>query len=134
MKIGTGFPDGGSVERRTFLSALGATVILPALEQSLQPLAGAAPSAQAFRFDPITPSDRDEVIVPEGFRSDVVIRWGDPFTAQDEPFGYNNDYIGVLRLASDEEALLVVNHEYVSVAFGGDAALYPQTFRALRGR
>ncbi len=122
------------MERRTFLQALGTTLLVPALETSLAPLAGAEAAAPLSRFDPISPCDLDEVITPDGFRSDVVIRWGDPFTATDEPFGYNNDFIGVLRLASDEEALLVVNHEYCSVAYGGDAALYPQTFRALRGR
>jgi secreted PhoX family phosphatase len=63
-----------------------------------------------------------------------VLKWGDPFTAAGEPFGYNNDYIGAFPLGTDEEALLVVNHEYVSLAYGGDSALYPQTFETLRGR
>src|SRR6185503_8156021 len=61
-------------------------------------------------------------------------KWGDPFTAGGETFGYNNDFIGVFPLAGPEEALLVVNHEYISLAFAGDVALYPQTFEALRGR
>jgi uncharacterized protein len=122
------------MERRTFLQSLGATLLTLPLEGALQPLAGAAAAPHFGRFDPIAPSDRDELLLPEGFLHDVVIKWGDPFTAKDEPFGYNNDFIGVLRMNGDEEALLVVNHEYVSMAFGGDAALYPQTFRALRGR
>ena len=122
------------MERRTFLQSIGAALLTVPLESALHPLAGAPEVPHFGRFDPISPSDKDELLVPEGFRQDVVIKWGDPFTAQDEPFGYNNDFIGVFRLQSDEEALLVVNHEYVSVAYGGDAALYPQTFRALRGR
>ena len=122
------------MERRTFLQSLGATLLTVPLESTLQPLAGAQDRPHFGRFDPVAPSDRDELLLPAGFQHDVVLKWGDPFTAQGETFGYNNDFIGVLRLGSDEEALLFVNHEYVSVAVGGDAALYPQTFRALRGR
>jgi secreted PhoX family phosphatase len=120
------------VSRREFLGGLVAASAFPGFFPAP---AVAAPRGFAFsRFTPIAPSDRDEVVVPQAFRADVVIRWGDPFTAAGEPFGYNNDYIGVFRLASDEEALMVVNHEYISLAFQGDAALYPQTFEALRGR
>jgi hypothetical protein len=76
-------------------------------------------------FEPVPPNVRDMVTVPDGFRHDVVIRWGDP-VLRDAPafdvhaqtpesaarqFGYNCDYIGVLPLDRDR-ALLVVNHEY----------------------
>ncbi len=77
------------------------------------------------RFTPVAPNKLDEVVVPDGYRSDVVIRWGDPVTpgapefdvnAQTPQkartqFGYNCDYVGVLPL-SRNTALLVVNHEY----------------------
>ena len=97
-----------------------------------------APLAEATspfaRFDPIAASDADDVVLPDGFTYDVVLKWGDVFTASGRPFGYNNDYIGVFALGGPEEALLVVNHEYVSLAYAGDAALYPQTFEMLHGR
>ena len=77
------------------------------------------------RFQPVPPNVRDAVTVPDGYRSEVVIRWGDPVT-RDAPrfdvenqspasaatqFGYNNDYVGLLPLAR-KRALLVTNHEY----------------------
>ena len=76
---------------------------------------------------PVAPNVDDTVTSPSGWRSDVVIRWGDPVT-RDAPrfdvdhqtpqsaarqFGYNNDYLGVLPLRGDR-ALLVANHEYTN--------------------
>lgn len=69
--------------------------------------------------------------VAHGYRTDTLIRWGDPLhtamapfdprtlTAdeQERRFGYNNDYIGyfVLPNANDSRrALLCVNHEFTS--------------------
>ena len=73
----------------------------------------------------MAPNKADKVTVPNNFRSEVVIRWGDPVlrgtpafdvNAQTEEkakkqFGYNCDYVGVLPLRGDT-FLLVVNHEY----------------------
>ncbi|HSK33381.1 MAG TPA: alkaline phosphatase PhoX, partial [Propionicimonas sp.] len=97
--------------------------------------AAAAPSASARRpagggvgtadFTPVAPNVHDRVTVPQGYRSDVVIKWGDPVTRQARPFdvnhqtpaaaatqfGYNNDYVGVIP-TGDRRALLVTNHEY----------------------
>ena len=67
------------------------------------------------RHDP-----RDAFVVPEGFRSDILARWGDQFGPVDQPerqvtFGYNNDFTGLVPIAgSDNEFWLFVNHEYVS--------------------
>jgi hypothetical protein len=122
------------MNRRSFVKGLGVAALLPGLETPLFALARGGGSADLGRFDPIAPSDADDLILPSGFRYDVVLKWGDPFTAAGEPFGYNNDWIGVFPLKDEEEALLAVNHEYVSLAFLGDAALYPATFHTLRGR
>lgn len=122
------------MRRRRFLAGLGATALLPPVDRVLGALApaGAAPSPFSS-FQPVAPTIEDDVVVPEGFVYDVVVQWGDPLTAAGETFGYNNDFIGVFPLSS-EEVLLVVNHEYVSLAEAGDAPLYPQSFRMLRGR
>jgi hypothetical protein len=76
-------------------------------------------------FAPVLPNTADEVTVPSGYRSDVVIAWGDP-VLRDAPefdvdrqtpeaaarqFGYNCDYVGVIPGRGDR-ALMVVNHEY----------------------
>jgi len=122
------------MNRRDFVKAVSAAALLPGLETPLEALARPDARPPFGRFDPIAPSDADDLILPEGFRYDIVMKWGDPFTASGEPFGYNNDWIGVFPMKDDQEALLAVNHEYISLAFLGDAALYPATFQMLRGR
>jgi secreted PhoX family phosphatase len=130
--------------RRALLKGLFGAALLPPIDPllGLAWQATGAPTAPAplpavspfARFDPIAPSDADDLTLPDGFTYDVVLKWGDVFTADGRAFGYNNDFIGVFPLAGPEEALLVVNHEYISLAYAGDAALYPQTFEMLRGR
>jgi len=123
-----------SHSRRDFLRRAGAASLLLPLDGVLGSLASAATPSPFGVFEAIAPSTADDILLPAAFRYEVVLKWGDPFTTAGETFGYNNDFIGVFPLSSDDEALLVVNHEYVSLAYGGDAALYPQTFEALRGR
>jgi hypothetical protein len=54
---------------------------------------------------------RDSVITAEGYRSDLLLSWGDRLG--EGRFGFNNDYLAFLPLASDR-ALLTVNFEYIS--------------------
>jgi len=81
-------------------------------------------------FVPVTGSVTDDVILPAGFSSDILIRWGDrvsadapPFDianqspeAQEKQFGYNNDFIAYMPLPrgsdNSDHGLLCVNHEY----------------------
>jgi hypothetical protein len=130
--------------RRALLKGLFGAALLPPIDPVLSRLAWPDPlrpqvpveeaTSPFARFDPIPATDVDDLVLPDGFTYDVVLKWGDVFTASGRPFGYNNDYIGVFALGGPEEALLVVNHEYVSLAYAGDAALYPQTFEMLHGR
>ncbi|HET7295058.1 MAG TPA: alkaline phosphatase PhoX [Vicinamibacteria bacterium] len=122
------------MSRRRFLESGLAVTLLPGLEAALGRFATGAPAQPLTRFSPVTPSTADEVVLPEGFRHEVVIRWGDPFTADGRTWGYNNDWVGLLPLGSPEDALLGVNHEYISLAIEGDAPLYRESFQALRGR
>nr|WP_221380456.1 PhoX family phosphatase [Actinoplanes polyasparticus] len=88
-----------------------------------------AGKAGKISFKAIPPNTLDNLVVPNGYDSAVVIRWGDPVVAgapdfdlggqtakrQSQQFGYNNDFVGVLPFGnSGDRALLVVNHEYTN--------------------
>lgn len=93
-------------------------------------------STDAFR--PVAPNKRDEVTVPPGYHSGLVIAWGDPVVAgapafnvlrqtpetAAQQFGYNCDYVGVLNTTQPTKALLVVNHEYTNEELMFPAGLY----------
>ncbi|MBL1208209.1 alkaline phosphatase PhoX [Geminocystis sp. GBBB08] len=53
----------------------------------------------------------DDLILPEGFKYDVIASWGDK--VGDSRFGYNNDYLSLIETRPNE-GFLVVNFEYVS--------------------
>lgn len=122
--------------RRTFLKGLGGAAALLPLESILGRLARPQePLSPLAQFAPIAATSEDDVVLPSGFTYDVVIQWGDLFTASGQRFGCNNDWIGCFRLGSDDEALLAVNHEYVSLATTtGNVDLYGDSFRALYHR
>ena len=91
-------------------------------------------AASGLTFPRVAPSSADTIIVPDGYRADVVVRWGDPLfadsvaldplavasgalttqeaaAAQARQFGYNCDGIGLFALGADRQ-LLCVNHEF----------------------
>jgi secreted PhoX family phosphatase len=96
------------------------------------PAAPAAPSAGALTFRDITQGKQDFVVVPAGYSTDLLIRWGDPLFSDSPPFdpanpsaeagakqfGYNCDFLGFMPLPAGSSgatsALLVANHEYTN--------------------
>jgi secreted PhoX family phosphatase len=54
---------------------------------------------------------QDRLVVPEGFRSDLLLQWGDRLGTG--RFGFNNDFLAFTPL-DRERALLTVNFEYIS--------------------
>jgi secreted PhoX family phosphatase len=119
------------ISRRTLLrdgGALAACSMLPAAAWAQA--SGAAP----LGFRRIAASAEDRVIVPEGYRADLVLRWGDPLAndvapldarriaagallergaaaAQARQFGFNCDGIGLFE-TEDGRRLICVNHEF----------------------
>lgn len=92
--------------------------------------AAAAGHAQGrYNFDELTWGNDEKHHIAEGYNADILLRWGDPITAdapefdvqnqsaeaQLKQFGYNNDYVGFTAL-NDEgtRGLLCVNHEYTN--------------------
>ncbi|MDO9396624.1 MAG: DUF839 domain-containing protein, partial [Herbiconiux sp.] len=72
-------------------------------------------------FKAIGASSADRVEVPEGFRADILIQWGDAFENTDGTkytYGFNNDFLAYLPLeGKKDEALLFANHEYPAPFF-----------------
>ncbi|CUR55848.1 conserved hypothetical protein [metagenome] len=130
-----------ALSRRSLLGAAslaaGATVVAPGL---LSPAAAGTattpavtPARSRLPFTPIAPiaTTVDDVTVPDGYRWDPVIRWGDPIlsgapafdaaaqsaASQSGQFGYNCDYLDIIETNSrGTRALLVANHEYTNEA------------------
>lgn len=91
----------------------------------------AATGHRPLGFTPISLSKEDEVLLPEGYGYEVLLRWGDSFfagrpdldlnaqnaTTQSWQFGYNCDFNGYFPLPhhgsnNPNKAILCTNHEY----------------------
>lgn len=121
---------GQRMGRRDWLKgALASTVLASALPGCAAGLSEGRTQKQAaarpFAFAEISRGVDGRHHVPAGYLADVLLRWGDPVVAgappfdplaqspeaQEQQFGYNNDYLGLVPLSADR-ALLCVNHEY----------------------
>lgn len=94
-------------------SGLQARPAPPAAFQPLRPplpLPGDGLTARQQRQHYSHSSVDDRLLLPPGYRADLVAVWGDPLAAG--RFGFNNDYLALLELG--ERALLSVNFEYIS--------------------
>ncbi|MFF3328584.1 PhoX family protein [Streptomyces sp. NPDC002888] len=144
----------GALSRRSVMRAA-AVVTAAAAAAGTAGIAGAQPAAAAtasgthkpsgrpargLRFSPVAPNTADAVTVPDGYRQNVVVRWGEPIlrgapafdpenqtaAAQAGQFGYNNDFLALLPLPGERHRqILVANHEYTDEVLmfrGYDAA------------
>lgn len=128
------------ISRRTVLRgtagaavALGATSVLAACGDdapSGAPSTGESPGG--MKFTAVQPNTEDAVVVPDGYRQQVVIRWGDPVVpgapefdfanqtpeAQERQFGFNNDFAGLIPVDGvSNHFYLVCNLEYPTEVF-----------------
>jgi uncharacterized protein len=69
------------------------------------------------QFRPIQPSSQDQLILPNGFKYDIVATWGQDL-GNNERFGFNNDFTCYFG-SNPNEGLLWVNHEYI-----GDLSMF----------
>jgi hypothetical protein len=124
------FSRRGLLKGALAVSAISATVGAVALASADEAKAQAGGSA--FSFKEIDAGVDADHHVAEGYDADVLLRWGDPITAdapafdpakqspeaQSKQFGYNNDFVGYLPMpgAADPSAhgVLFVNHEYTN--------------------
>ena len=135
--IATGISRRGALKAAGVMTlAVGATQILPATAaaQSAGPLGSLGGTTGSLggatidtSFTPVAPNTADAITVPAGYRSDVVIRWGDPVVpgapafdfenqtaaAQAMQYGYNCDLAVLFPMDDrDDRFLFIVNHEY----------------------
>jgi hypothetical protein len=103
--------------RRDFLYFLGRTALTAygASFLDLQTLS-AEPSA-GLPFQPIQPSDADELVLAKGFNYHIVAKWGD-WLNKSEKFGTHNDFVTFIPVkGTKNEGILWVNHEYTNPLF-----------------
>lgn len=94
--------------------------ILSALPESfidLLSVHSASENNDGIFFKPIESSSQDELILPDGFRYEIIRKWGDRINDTDF-YGYNNDFCCFVPInfhngaKSSEDGLLFINHEY----------------------
>jgi uncharacterized protein len=121
------------LSRRGFLKGAAASAPFLIFGSALltQPPPVKAAGGSTLTFEPIPLSTEDAVIVPPGYATQVVIRWGEPLhpdvppldilnqTAelQAQQFGYNCDFVGYFPLQrgpsrGSSRGLLAVNNEF----------------------
>lgn len=129
------------LSRRGFIGAgalCGAALFLGGglLSRSALAASVSAASSQLLGFDSINTATRDSISLPPGYRSSVLISWGQPLhsdgpafdptgngtaSAQEVQFGDNNDGMSLFAFPDDSNrALMAINNEYTNYRY-----LYP---------
>ncbi|MBD1383551.1 PhoX family protein [Metabacillus arenae] len=76
------------------------------------------PKKGPLKFQPIEPTDKDDLVLPKGYKYDVVAAYGDKINLDGDTFGFNNDFTLFFQMEDDKNrGLLWVNHEYVDDKF-----------------
>lgn len=133
------------MDRRTFLSYLGTgAAALAAASAGLGVLEGKASAASktadhlfgfnanrvSGHFDPISPSKEDKLLLPEGYKYDVVAAFDDVINQAGDKFGQGCDYNAFLPInGASHRGLLATNHEYTNIFLHGpieDDKMTPQ--------
>jgi secreted PhoX family phosphatase len=106
-----------------------ATTALFGTSAMIAPRQAAAVATDRFSFAELPWGNDETHHIAKGYNADILLRWGDPITAdapefdvmnqtakaQLKQFGYNNDYVGFTALnAGGTRGLLCVNHEYTN--------------------
>jgi len=129
------------LSRRGFISAgalCGAAMFLGGnlLSRSVLAASVSAGSSKLLGFEGIAAATSDTITLPPGYKSSVLISWGQPLqkngpafdpsgngtaTAQEVQFGDNNDGMSLFAFPDDKNrALMAINNEYTNYRY-----LYP---------
>ena len=80
-------------------------------------LFGFKKKVSGLKFTPIAPSSKDDLVLPKGYKYDVVAAYGDVINKKGDTFGFNNDFTMYFPIDGSNRGLLWVNHEYSSDLF-----------------
>ncbi|MCY9837826.1 PhoX family protein [Aeromonas media] len=117
------------LSRRGFLKGVGAASMVAFFAASPVARAVAAATQPLLGFQAVPASVADAIVVPPGYKAEVLIAWGDALfadapafsqsndaRAQARQFGDNNDGMSFFPLGPDR-ALLAVNNEYTNYEY-----------------
>lgn len=138
--------------RRGFISAgalCGAAMFLGGnlLSRSVMAASVSAANGTLLGFDSIPSSTADSISLPPGYRSSVLISWGQPLNTngpafdpsgkgtakmQEQQFGDNNDGMSLFTFPGDKpdtasRALMAINNEYTNYRYLFDHGKDPQS-------
>ena len=101
------------MNRRSFLDFMGrGLVVSPLIPSILSSCTSGGGEYLTQAITGIAPQSSDKVVLADGLRYEVLVKWGDPI-GKDIFFGYNNDFIAFLPNGRNK-GLLWVNHESVA--------------------
>lgn len=113
-----------ALSRRDLLKSVIALGSITTLGSLASPTTATA-ATNRFAFSAISASNLDELTVPDGFRAEVVARWGDPLwsdgaefdhatrgTAASQAAAFGDNIDGMEVYAHNDKMLMVVNNEY----------------------
>ncbi len=103
------------INRRKFIDFVGKGVVGVAFSPLLLNACDSKSPIEGMTFTRIEPTTEDDVILANGFKYEVLVKWGDDISEVDT-FGYNNDYTAYIPM-NDSEGILWVNHEYIDPKF-----------------
>jgi len=122
---------GGGAATAAFAATGGIGALLRAMPASAEQ---ARTARSLLGFEGIAPSTEDALIVPKGYRAEVLIAWGDPVSdgpefrqdasnsafEQEWQWGMHNDGLVYFPIEGSRHGLIVQNHEYTD-----DVLLFP---------
>lgn len=105
-----------ALSRRGFLGGVLAMGSFTAVGGSLIP-SGAHAVSNRFAFEAIPVSTADEVIVPAGYKADVMVRWGDPLWSDAPEFDHATRGTAASQNAPLVTIPMVRTFSYMTVTF-----------------
>ena len=116
-----------AISRRGFLGGVMVMGSAAALGATTALTPGDVSAADRFGFEAVAANTNDTVTVPTGFKSQVVVKWGDPIfpgapefdeatrgTGETQETAYGDNTDGMAIFSDGDRQILVCNNEYTN--------------------